>query len=162
MAIAAVVAVLLVVLYLLYAGLNNETKTPLVTNEEPAPAVDEADERVINANQAIIAAVGDFRDLALERPELVLCSGGFINTEEPELGDIADQIISNRILQTEPLQYAITQDEAGIKCAAADSEWVLATALNGSDANNGRDFYCVDDKGMEGQLWIEEATMQCI
>jgi hypothetical protein len=91
-----------------------------------------------------------------------LCKGGFINTDESGLMNIADRIVKNRILNLNPLEYAKTQDEAGITCVASSGKWVLFSALNTHSKNDGKNFYCIDSSGENGNVNFDIGNVECL
>ena len=99
-----------------------------------------------------------FQEFTIKNPTLsgdTLCTGGFINTENIELDEIAQLIIETRVINSSPLQFATTQDEAGITCLASSYGWVLFSALNNNE------YYCIDSTGKRGRLNFDRATLQC-
>lgn len=90
-----------------------------------------------------------------------VCKGGFINVEIDELKRISDTIVRNRIVDSQAMQYAINQDEAGISCLESGDKWVLFTALNqgGSVDSSG---YCVDSLGAIGPYAIDVKNTTCL
>ncbi|MES2622878.1 MAG: hypothetical protein V4576_00545 [Patescibacteria group bacterium] len=84
-----------------------------------------------------------------------LCGGGFINTSNDDLRKIADNIVTKRIINNSPLEYASNQDEAGITCLATIDTWVLFSALNDGE------FYCIDSTGQKGPMSFSRETLKC-
>lgn len=87
-----------------------------------------------------------------------LCKGGFINTNKSAYQKIADEIVSNRILNAHPLEFAQTQDEAGITCISSNEHWVLFTALN---EEGNQDYFCVDSASRKGKYGVDREGMKC-
>ncbi len=124
--------------------------------------LDEAPESV--ANMHIKQSFQSFALFATNFPRIRstdLCAGGFITTNDRDLQSIATNIVTNRILQSSPLEYAQTQDEAGITCLAGEYKWVLFSALNNDPHENGKNYYCADSRGIEGNLSVDRAMLQC-
>lgn len=117
-----------------------------------------ANVQVKMALQSFWAFANDHKSIKLES----LCKGGFINTDESRLKDIADRITKSRILNLSPLEYAKNQDEAGITCVSSADKWVLFSVLNTHSTNDGKNFYCVDSSGENGNVNFSRDKIQCL
>jgi len=130
------------------------------------PTKEYADDiRAYSANGEIKMSLQSFWAFVNEHKSIKpqsLCKGGFINTDESGLKNITERIIKNRILNLNPLEYAKTQDEAGITCIVSADKWVLFSALNTHSKNDGKNFYCVDSRGENGNVNFDRDNVQCL
>lgn len=139
-------------------------------NKGDIQSVDRRNEKIdqvsLNANTNIKEAMRSFKAVVDKRKETgvqgLFCTGGFINQAESSLKNIADTIVSNRIIATSPTQYAITQDEAGITCLGSIENWVLFTALNPVGESDTKNYWCIDSRGVEGNYGFNSETNQCL
>lgn len=117
-------------------------------------------------NNEIKAAMESFDDALVVRKERgvtgLFCAGGFINETEVGLGLIAQSIIRNRILNFNPMEYARTQDEAGITCLGSAENWVLFAPLNRLSEEDNKNYWCVDSRGVAGNFGYSSETYQCL
>lgn len=152
------VLILLIGLYLF--GLSFKKTEPTVyVNKEVA-------ETSFQSNIEIKEAMASFATVVKNRKgnasDGLFCAGGFISNTEPGLRQIADTIIKNRIVNNLPLQYARTQDEAGITCLGSAEEWVLFVALNPLSSDDKKNYWCVDSRGVSGNFGFNSETNQCL
>lgn len=128
-----------------------------VVDETPLPSqVDPA------LNENIVSALSSFTDIAPDINDVeAVCVGGYINDRVAPLKKIADDIVSNRVIDPQTTQYATTQDEAGILCESTSTEWVLFTTLNNAGKDNNGEYYCVDSVGAKGKYDIDREAVQC-
>lgn len=91
----------------------------------------------------------------------LVCKGGFLNTEKYQtLQEISHTIISNRVINPYPLEFASTQDEAGIICLSSKDKFVLFAPLN-EDEENEPNFWCVDSNLRKGRLEVSRDRIAC-
>lgn len=111
-------------------------------------------------NDKIRLAFDVFSDYARKHDNnfVSLCKGGFINDENKNLKQISDEIVKNRVLNYHPLEYAATQDEAGITCLSNETHWALFSALNEEDE---KAYVCIDSTGRKGAYGIDRDGAKC-
>ena len=150
--------ILVIGLYLYLTGIQKDNVT-FVNENTPAQIA-------FQNNNQIKAAMESFKDVLALRKEKdsagLFCTGGFINETEADLAKIAQSIIRNRILNFSPMEYARTQDEAGITCLGSAEEWVLFTALNKQAENDQKNYWCVDSRGVSGNYGYDSETNRCL
>lgn len=118
--------------------------------------------QALSYNEKILFAVDSFVVLAKkEGTAEKLCKGGFINTESrSQLKQIAQTIIENRIINPYPLEFAFTQDEAGIVCLTQENKWVFFSALNPEEEID-TNYICADSLGRKGRLQLNREKISC-
>ena len=112
-------------------------------------------------NAAIVEAMESFASLTGNGAQ-TLCAGGFINEEVPIAASVAARIVENRLFDPERGQRAASQDEAGITCLVEGDRWVLFSALNPHEENEGRDYHCVDSTGASGRYGFDRELVACV
>jgi hypothetical protein len=150
--------ILFIGLYLYLTGIQKDNST-FVDENNPAQIA-------FQNNSQIKIAMESFKNvLATRKQEGVtglFCTGGFINETESDLAKISQSIIRNRILNFSPMEYARTQDEAGITCLGSAEEWVLFSALNKQSEDDQKNYWCVDSRGVRGAYGYNSETNQCL
>jgi hypothetical protein len=153
----AALAILVILLLVIFLFKPEQPVEAPVVDETPLPSqVDPA------LNENIVNALSLFADIAPDINDVeAVCVGGFINDRVAPLKKIADDIVSNRIIDPQTTQHATTQDEAGISCESTSTAWVLFTALNNAGKDNNGKYYCVDSIGAKGKYDINRESVQC-
>ncbi|HYC34575.1 MAG TPA: hypothetical protein VEC13_02480 [Candidatus Paceibacterota bacterium] len=146
----------LIFLFFWIKNRNSEPKDPIQEIIDEMPVAPEETSR----NERIILAFDQFRKVAPKYDADELCKGGFINEDARSLKEVANEIIANRVLNFYPLEFATTQDEAGITCLAEGKRWVLFSALNAEDESE-RNYYCTDSGGRKGNLNLDREKIWC-
>ncbi len=145
----------------LYLYLTSFQKDNVTFVNENSPS-----EIAFQNNNEIKAVMNSFENTLADRKTRgatgLFCTGGFINETEAGLGLVAKTIIRNRILNTDPLEYARTQDEAGITCLGSAEEWVLFAPLNKQSSEDNKNYWCVDSRGIKGNYGYNSETNQCL
>lgn len=153
--------VLLIISFLLLIEMTTQTEVPVIRN-----ANETVDQVALQSNMNIKAAMElfakDIADRQTTGVQGLFCTGGFIGTDDSDLKVIADTIVSNRIINRSPIEYATTQDEAGIVCLGSLENWVLFTALNQVGEEDTSHYWCIDSRGVQGSFGYNSETNQCL
>ncbi len=153
--------VALVGLFLLLIELSKDKEIDV--NSPPNQTVNQV---ALNSNTKIKEAMNMFSDIVGNRRETgvqgLFCTGGFIGETEPRLKNIANTIVSNRIISKNPVEYAVSQSDAGIVCLGSIEKWVLFAALNQVGDSDTKNYWCIDSSGISGNYGYNSETNQCL
>ncbi len=137
-----------------------------VLTEEPTveellfevPQVEES----LSENEKIEFAFDSFKSVAKEMKKDYsrLCKDGLIDTQKKPLKQIAEHLISYRVLAPYPLEFATTQEEAGIICVASKDRFALSIQLN-LDDNGVTKKLCIDSLGQRKNSEVNQEKIIC-
>lgn len=119
-------------------------------------------EEGLSLNDKIMFSLDTFKDVSKEmkRGYEGLCKDGVIDTQTKVLKQIADDLVSYRILNPYPLEFATTQQEAGIQCVSSKDRFALSIQLNVNDDGK---YYrrCIDVLGQTKQQEVDMQKILC-
>ncbi len=119
-------------------------------------------EESLTENEKILFAFDSFKAVAQEMKKDYsgLCKDGLIDTQKKPLEQIAEHLVSYRVLAPYPLEFATTQEEAGITCLASKDRFALSIQLNIDDGGATKKL-CIDSLGQRKNSEINQEKIVC-